>query len=105
MPQTSGTWTVLGWIDYSFVKGDICDQRVVDRLVRNSDAVVNFAAETHVDNSIANQGPFISQTLWVCTKYYLGQKTRDQVPPGLHRRGVRLFGAEFKEKVHRKLQV
>lgn len=49
--------------DYSFVKGDICDQRVVDRLVRNSDAVVNFAAETHVDNSIANQEPFIRSNI------------------------------------------
>lgn len=33
-------------------KGDICDRQLVDRLVKQSDAVVNFAAETHNDNSI-----------------------------------------------------
>ena len=34
---------------YSFVKGDICDAQVVDRVVAGADAIVNFAAETHVD--------------------------------------------------------
>lgn len=36
----------------SFVKGDICDPDTVDPLVKGADAVVNFAAETHVDRSI-----------------------------------------------------
>ncbi len=35
-----------------FVKGDICDAAVVDPLVKESDVIVNFAAETHVDRSI-----------------------------------------------------
>jgi dTDP-glucose 4,6-dehydratase len=35
-----------------FVRGDICDPAVVDPLVAQADAVVNFAAETHVDRSI-----------------------------------------------------
>jgi dTDP-glucose 4,6-dehydratase len=35
-----------------FVKGDICDPATVDPLVKESDVIVNFAAETHVDRSI-----------------------------------------------------
>ncbi|MBA3644358.1 MAG: dTDP-glucose 4,6-dehydratase [Chloroflexia bacterium] len=37
---------------HRFVRGDIADQGVVDPLVSESDAVVNFAAETHVDRSL-----------------------------------------------------
>jgi dTDP-glucose 4,6-dehydratase len=38
--------------EVTFVKGDICDRELLDVLVSQSDAVVNFAAETHNDNSI-----------------------------------------------------
>lgn len=39
---------------FRFIKGDICDARLVDRIVRahRIEAIVNFAAETHVDRSI-----------------------------------------------------
>jgi dTDP-glucose 4,6-dehydratase len=37
---------------YKFVKGDICDSRVLNQIVKQVDAVVNIAAETHVDRSI-----------------------------------------------------
>lgn len=37
---------------YRFVKGDICDTELVKKLMRESDFVVNFAAESHVDRSI-----------------------------------------------------
>ena len=43
----------------SFVHGDICDADLVDRLVRSCDAVVHFAAESHVDNSLDDASPFI----------------------------------------------
>src|SRR5439155_14261059 len=36
---------------YRFVKGDICDTGLVDELAGGVDAIVNFAAETHVDRS------------------------------------------------------
>ena len=36
----------------SFIHGDICDQGLVDDLVASSDIVVNFAAESHNDNSL-----------------------------------------------------
>ena len=40
-------------------KGDIADFEVVDDLVKNADAVVHFAAESHNDNSISGPEPFI----------------------------------------------
>jgi len=50
---------IKGRYDYSFVKGDICNAALVSRLVMDVDAVINFAAETHVDNSIKNPSAFI----------------------------------------------
>jgi dTDP-glucose 4,6-dehydratase len=46
---------------HSFVKGDICDLRLVEKLVKREevDVIVNFAAETHVDRSIADPEAFI----------------------------------------------
>ncbi len=43
---------------YRFVKGDITDSPLVKRLVGKVDAVVNFAANSHVDRSIADPSPF-----------------------------------------------
>ena len=44
---------------YHFVHGDICDASLVDDLVREVDAVLNLAAESHVDRSIAHDTPFV----------------------------------------------
>jgi dTDP-glucose 4,6-dehydratase len=44
---------------FSFVHGNICDDKIVDKLMQNVDAVINFAAETHVDRSIHQAGDFI----------------------------------------------
>ncbi len=44
---------------YRFVKGDIANADVMAALVPQADAIVNFAAETHVDRSIHNPGGFI----------------------------------------------
>jgi len=45
---------------YTFVKGDICDAAVVRAALQGADAVVNFAAETHVDRSISGPQDFIN---------------------------------------------
>lgn len=43
-----------------FIKGDICDKKVVGEIVEDTiDAIVNFAAETHVDRSIVDAGSFV----------------------------------------------
>lgn len=44
---------------FTFVKGDICDRDVVDELVKKVDAVVHFAAESHVDRSIQDAASFV----------------------------------------------
>jgi len=44
---------------YSFVRGDICEEKVVEGVMGEVDAVVNFAAETHVDRSIQHAGAFV----------------------------------------------
>jgi len=45
---------------YHFVKGDIADRKLVDKLLSQEvDVIVNFAAESHVDRSILDASPFI----------------------------------------------
>ena len=44
---------------YAFVRGDICDAVAVAGVAAGADAVVNFAAETHVDRSISGPEDFI----------------------------------------------
>ncbi len=44
---------------YQFVHGDICDRALVREVARGVDAVVNFAAESHVDRSILGAGEFL----------------------------------------------
>jgi len=45
--------------DIEFVHGDIGDAELVDRLIKQVDTVVHFAAESHVDNSLTGPAPFI----------------------------------------------
>ncbi len=45
--------------NYSFIKDDIKNSDTINRLAKDSDLIVNFAAETHVDRSISNPRPFI----------------------------------------------
>jgi dTDP-glucose 4,6-dehydratase len=45
---------------HRFVKGDVADEAVAAPLVRESEIVVHFAAETHVDRSIKSAGEFIT---------------------------------------------
>jgi dTDP-glucose 4,6-dehydratase len=52
---------VADWI--GFVHGDVCDTALVDRLVAESDVVVHFAAESHVDNSLHDPEPFIRSNI------------------------------------------
>jgi dTDP-glucose 4,6-dehydratase len=45
---------------YSFVKGDICDPGTLEEAMRGCDAVVHFAAESHVDRSIVGSDDFVN---------------------------------------------
>jgi dTDP-glucose 4,6-dehydratase len=44
---------------YRFVKGDICDADLVEEIVPGHDAILNFAAESHVDRSIVAADDFV----------------------------------------------
>ncbi|MBC8520911.1 MAG: dTDP-glucose 4,6-dehydratase [Methanomicrobia archaeon] len=50
-------------LEYRFVKGDICNYELMAELVKEVDAIVNFAAETHVDRSISNPYAFIESNV------------------------------------------
>lgn len=45
--------------NYTFVKGDICDQENVEKVMDGIDVVVHFAAESHVDRSITGPSEFV----------------------------------------------
>ncbi|MBA7465422.1 dTDP-glucose 4,6-dehydratase [subsurface metagenome] len=49
--------------NYTFVKGDICDRKIVDELSKDVEAIVNFAAQSHVDRSIINASGFIKTNI------------------------------------------
>ncbi len=67
-------------IRYKFIQGDISSQDIVMDILKNYkiEFVINFAAETHVDNSISMSDPFIYTNILgtynlitVCKKYWL----------------------------------
>jgi len=45
--------------NYEFVLGNICDPQIVDEVMKETELVVHFAAESHVDNSIVDSTPFV----------------------------------------------
>jgi len=49
---------------YTFIHGDIADAKLVREVAREVDAVVNMAAETHVDRSILDPGSFIQTDVY-----------------------------------------
>ena len=52
--------------NYKFIKGDIADRKIIDEIFksRNIDAIINFAAESHVDRSIEDPGVFIKTDIY-----------------------------------------
>ncbi|MFJ8102264.1 dTDP-glucose 4,6-dehydratase [Lysinibacillus sp. NPDC096212] len=53
-----------GKSNYQFVKADITDAKTMDQLIGDGvDAVINFAAESHVDRSITNPGIFVQTNI------------------------------------------
>ena len=50
--------------NYSFVKGDICESRLVEKLIDKCDCVINFAAATHVDRSIKEPLDFVKTNVF-----------------------------------------
>ncbi|BBZ00632.1 dTDP-glucose 4,6-dehydratase [Mycolicibacterium chitae] len=57
----AGSRTALAPVEdaVELVEGDVADAALVDKLVSACDAVVHFAAETHVDNALSDPSPFL----------------------------------------------
>jgi dTDP-glucose 4,6-dehydratase len=66
---------------FTFVRGDICDRALVDRLVADADAIVHAAAESHVDRSIDEPASFLTTNV-------LGTET---ILEAVRRHGVRML--------------
>lgn len=65
---------------YRFVKGDITDKKLVKNLANEADVIVNIAAETHVDRSIAEPWAFIhSNTLGAVTLFEAARKYEKRI--------------------------
>ncbi|GAB7043603.1 dTDP-glucose 4,6-dehydratase [Catenuloplanes niger JCM 9533] len=78
--------------DIRFVHGDICDAAVVDGLMAETDAVVHFAAETHVDRSIDGGAAFV-RTNVLGTQVLLDAATRHGVRRFVHVSTDEVYGS------------
>lgn len=83
---------VEGNVNHTFVKGDICDPKLVNSLMQDVDTVVHFAAESHVDRSILDPSPFI-KTNFEGTYVLLEAAVKNNVKRFHHISTDEVFGA------------
>ncbi|WP_327010799.1 dTDP-glucose 4,6-dehydratase [Dactylosporangium sp. NBC_01737] len=76
----------------TFVEGDICDTDLVEQLMPGHDAVVHFAAESHVDRSILGAGPFVTTNV-IGTQVLLDAARRAGVGRFLHVSTDEVYGS------------
>ncbi len=86
--------------NYSFIKGDICDKALVESIMKDIDIVFNFAAESHVDNSI--KGPMIfTETNVLGTHVLLESARNNKIKRFIHISTDEVYGSikngSFKE--------
>jgi dTDP-glucose 4,6-dehydratase len=90
---------------YCFVRGDVCDSRAVaDAFKGGLKAVVNFAAETHVDRSIEDASPFLHTNI-LGTQCLLDAARRFRMPRFIHISTDEVYGSasqgiSFTEETH-----
>ncbi|WP_027347235.1 dTDP-glucose 4,6-dehydratase [Hamadaea tsunoensis] len=75
-----------------FVQGDICDADVVEDLTRGVDAVVHFAAETHVDRAVTGPSEFV-RTNVLGTQVLLDAARRHEIGRFLHVSTDEVYGS------------
>ncbi len=89
--------------NYKFVKGDISNFHLVNKIIGKVDVIVNFAAETQVDRSIVNPNAFLqSNTIGTFTILESMRKHKSkakfiQVSTG------KVYGETLEESFHRKI--
>ena len=90
---------------YSFVQGDVVDAKQVNEVMAGGfDAVVNFAAETHVDRSIEDASPFV-RTNVMGTQVLLEAARKARLPLFVHISTDEVYGTappqvSFREDAH-----
>jgi len=85
-------------LDYSFVRGRVEDRSVVERLVSEAEAVVHFAAESHVDRSIRDAAPFVTTNV-LGTQVLLEASRRARLGRFVHVSTDEVYGALGEEGV------
>lgn len=86
--------------NYKFIKGDICDSKMVEQAIKGVDTIVNFAAESHVDRSIMDPSIFV-QTNVIGTQVLLEAALKEKVKRFHHISTDEVFGSlslETKDK-------
>ncbi|MDP1710232.1 MAG: dTDP-glucose 4,6-dehydratase [bacterium] len=78
--------------NYKFIKGDICDAKVVDKTMKDIDTVVHFAAESHVDRSILGPQVFIKTNI-IGTQVLMDMALKHKVKRFHHVSTDEVFGA------------
>jgi dTDP-glucose 4,6-dehydratase len=79
---------------YTFVQGDICDAPLVEKLMNGVEAVIHFAAETHVDRSIDSSDDFV-RTNVLGTRVLLETAKRANVKLFLHFSTDEVYGSRL----------
>lgn len=81
--------------NYNFIKGDICNYKLVRGAVKGVEVIINFAAETHVDRSIVNADNFI-RTNYHGTYTLLEAALKNKVKCFLHISTDEVYGSRIK---------
>jgi dTDP-glucose 4,6-dehydratase len=84
--------SIEGNANYKFIKGDICSHQDVAGALQGVDVVVHFAAESHVDRSIAEAAPFVTTNV-VGTHVLLEEAMKQKVKRFHHVSTDEVFGS------------
>lgn len=92
--------------NYRFVKGDICDPKIVSEAMQGADIIVHFAAESHVDRSILSPAPFVNTNV-IGTYVLLEAALKNKIKRFHHISTDEVFGSlelnsldKFSERTH-----
>ena len=78
--------------NYTFKQGDICDEKIVNQIMKETDIVFHFAAESHVDNSIKD--PFIfTKTNIIGTQTLLEAARKHNIKKFIHVSTDEVYGS------------
>jgi len=78
--------------NYKFIQGDICDPKIAEEVISGADTVVHFAAESHVDRSIADPGSFVKTNV-LGTQVLLDASLKNNVKRFHHISTDEVFGS------------